>query len=81
MEPSIFKFKERRKNGRNGKRRRLLRPQGRGRAHYSMTQELLSIGDDYWIEDENGDKASMWMARHSPAQHSGLKRCAEEKPL
>lgn len=46
-----------------------------------MTQELLSIGDDYWIEDENGDKASMWMARYSPAQHSGLKRCAEEKPL
>jgi uncharacterized protein YxjI len=24
---------------------------------YRMTQELLSIGDDYWIEDENGDKA------------------------
>jgi uncharacterized protein YxjI len=27
---------------------------GRGGSTYRMRQKLLSIGDDYWIEDENG---------------------------
>lgn len=35
-----------------------------GRHIYRMTQELLSIGEDYWIEDEKGRKLSMWMARY-----------------
>ena len=28
-----------------------------GRHIYRMTQELFSIGEDYWIEDEKGEKA------------------------
>lgn len=28
-----------------------------GKHIYRMTEELLSIGDDYWIEDEQGKKA------------------------
>ncbi len=34
------------------------RRHGRDGAHrYQMRQELLSVGDDYWIEDEQGDRA------------------------
>jgi uncharacterized protein YxjI len=28
-----------------------------GAARYRMRQKLVSIGDDYWIEDENGNRA------------------------
>lgn len=29
---------------------------GGGATHYRMRQKLLSIGDDYWIEDDQGDR-------------------------
>ena len=30
--------------------------EGPGSTHYRMRQKLVSIGDDYWIEDEQGDR-------------------------
>ena len=36
--------------------RRRERHEGPGATHYRMRQKLVSIGDDYWIEDEQGDK-------------------------
>src|SRR4051794_17788300 len=29
---------------------------GEGRLHYRMRQRLMSIGDDYWIETDDGDR-------------------------
>jgi uncharacterized protein YxjI len=29
---------------------------GSGMTHYRMRQKLISIGDDYWIEDDSGDR-------------------------
>jgi uncharacterized protein YxjI len=43
-----------------GERRRERRDERRGdgdRTHYRMRQKLVSIGDDYWIEDDQGDRA------------------------
>jgi uncharacterized protein YxjI len=43
-----------------GDRRRERRDERRGggeRTHYRMRQKLVSIGDDYWIEDDHGDRA------------------------
>jgi uncharacterized protein YxjI len=31
--------------------------QGGGNNHYQMRQKLLSIGDDFWIENDRGEKA------------------------
>jgi uncharacterized protein YxjI len=41
-----------------GDRRRARREErrGGGATHYRMRQKLVSIGDDYWIEDEQGDR-------------------------
>jgi uncharacterized protein YxjI len=42
-----------------GDRRRQRREErrgGDGRTHYRMRQKLVSIGDDYWIEDEEGER-------------------------
>ena len=42
-----------------GDRRRERREErrgGGGRTHYRMRQKLVSIGDDYWIEDDQGDR-------------------------
>ena len=30
---------------------------GGGAVHYRMRQKLVSIGDDYWIEDDSGNRA------------------------
>ncbi|KRF30297.1 LURP-one-related/scramblase family protein [Nocardioides sp. Soil805] len=30
---------------------------GEGRVHYRMRQRLVSIGDDYWIETDSGERA------------------------
>src|SRR5689334_24684912 len=30
---------------------------GNGRVHYMMRQRLLSIGDDFWIETDTGERA------------------------
>lgn len=30
---------------------------GGGRVHYQMRQRLMSIGDDYWIETDQGERA------------------------
>ena len=30
---------------------------GTGATHYQMRQKLVSIGDDYWIEDDQGERA------------------------
>jgi uncharacterized protein YxjI len=35
----------------------LRRDGGGGKLRFQMRQELISIGDDYWIEDSNGHKA------------------------
>src|SRR3954470_13179480 len=37
--------------------RREERRGGRDMIHYQMRQKLVSIGDDYWIEDESGRRA------------------------
>ena len=42
-----------------GERRRERREErrgGGGRTHFRMRQKLVSIGDDYWIEDDQGDR-------------------------
>lgn len=43
-------FRERRQERREERR-------GGGMAHYQMRQRLASIGDDFWIEDEQGQRA------------------------
>ena len=35
----------------------LLRKDNRNKRKFKMREDLLSFGDDYWIEDEGGDKA------------------------
>lgn len=42
-------FRERRQERRDAR-------QGHGPAHYQMRQKLFSIGDDYWIEDDQGQR-------------------------
>ncbi|WP_029430019.1 LURP-one-related/scramblase family protein [Blastococcus sp. URHD0036] len=37
--------------------RREERRDGDGRVHYRMRQRLVSIGDDYWIETDDGQRA------------------------
>ena len=29
---------------------------GEGKSHYQMREKLVSIGDDYWIENDRGEK-------------------------
>jgi len=36
--------------------RRERRGEGGGRTHYQMREKLVSIGDDFWIENEHGEK-------------------------
>ena len=36
--------------------RRQERRGGGGADHYRMRQELVSIGDDYWIENDRGER-------------------------
>jgi uncharacterized protein YxjI len=36
--------------------RQAARGAGSGPVRYQMRERLVSIGDDYWIEDDNGDK-------------------------
>lgn len=35
----------------------LLRNRGEDTVKYQMRQKMIAIGDDYWIEDSNGNKA------------------------
>ena len=37
--------------------RREERQSGDGRVHYRMRQRIFSIGDDFWIEDDDGERA------------------------
>jgi uncharacterized protein YxjI len=46
----IMVFRERRQE------RREQRRGGEGAAHYRMRQRLVSIGDDFWIEDDGGQR-------------------------
>ena len=41
-----------------GRRREQRREErhGRGAVHYRVRQKLFSIGDDYWIEDDHGER-------------------------
>jgi uncharacterized protein YxjI len=45
--------------GRRAERREERRGErgGDGRVHYQMRQRLVSIGDDYWIETDTGERA------------------------
>ena len=43
-------FRERREERREERR-------GGGTTHYQMRQKLVSIGDDFWIEDDHGNRA------------------------
>jgi len=43
-------FRERREERREERR-------GGGATHYQMRQKLVSIGDDFWIEDDHGNRA------------------------
>jgi uncharacterized protein YxjI len=43
-------FRERRQE------RRAERRGGSGATHYRMRQRVMSIGDDYWIEDDRGER-------------------------
>ncbi len=40
-----------------GLRDRVRRDAGSGVQRYQMREKLLSIGDDYWIENESGERA------------------------
>jgi uncharacterized protein YxjI len=51
-------FRERRQERREERQeRREERRGGSGAVHYRMRQRLVSIGDDYWIEDDEGRRA------------------------
>ena len=43
--------------GRRAERREEWRGDGDRRVHYQMRQRLVSIGDDYWIETDTGQRA------------------------
>ena len=43
--------------GRERREERRADRRGDGAIHYQMRQRLLSIGDDYWIETDGGDRA------------------------
>jgi uncharacterized protein YxjI len=43
--------------GRDRRQERREERRGGGAVKYRMRQKLLSIGDDYWIEDESGQRA------------------------
>jgi uncharacterized protein YxjI len=43
--------------GRERREERREERRGDGDVHYQMRQRLLSIGDDYWIEDDRGRRA------------------------
>ena len=43
--------------------RREERRGGTGAMHYRMRQKLVSIGDDYWIENDQGERCSRSTAR------------------
>lgn len=47
-------FRERRQERREERREER---HGGGATHYRMRQKLASIGDDFWIEDEQGNRA------------------------
>lgn len=47
-------FRERRRQGREERRERRDDRRGGGAVHYRMRQRLVSVGDDYWIEDDEG---------------------------
>ena len=40
-----------------GLRDRIRGDEGSHNARYQMREKLMSIGDDFWIEDENGQRA------------------------
>ena len=42
-------FRDKRQERRDGRR-------GVGATQYRMRQKLVSIGDDYWIEDDRGER-------------------------
>lgn len=50
MSPLGDRRRERREERREDRR-------GEQRAHYRMRQRLMSIGDDFWIEDDSGRRA------------------------
>ena len=43
--------------GRREERREERRGGGQQRVHYKMRQRLMSIGDDFWIETDQGERA------------------------
>lgn len=47
-------FRERRQERREERREER---HGGGATHYRMRQQLVAIGDDFWIEDEQGNRA------------------------
>jgi len=47
----------RRGDDRREERREERGPGGGGKHHYQMRENLISIGDDFWIEDESGRRA------------------------
>jgi uncharacterized protein YxjI len=47
-------FRERRQERREERREPRDDRRGGGAVHYRMRQRLVSIGDDYWIEDDEG---------------------------
>ncbi|MFN8482361.1 MAG: LURP-one-related family protein [Anaerolineae bacterium] len=42
--------------GRREERREERGPGGPAKIHYRMRQQILAIGDDYWIENERGER-------------------------
>ncbi|MBV9593306.1 MAG: LURP-one-related family protein [Actinobacteria bacterium] len=49
-------FRERRQERRERREHRDELRDARGPVHYRMRQRLISIGDDYWIEDDEGER-------------------------
>ena len=43
---------------------------------YKMHEKLVSIGDDYWIEDETGERRTMLMESTTHPQHPHSQRSA-----
>ena len=63
---------------RRAKRREEQETFGRGGSarRYRLRQKMLSIGDDFWIEDEDGEQAFEWTGRRfGSARRSTSRTC------
>ncbi len=59
----------------------LFRKDDRNKRKFKMREDLLSFGDDYWIEDEGGDKAFRVNGKALRARNTWVLEDAQGKEL